>query len=110
MTWAEMGSQMGFNSVVYAFLFGILMALSVSALRKNMIMRRGRSLPSTFMVVIGITGTILCGVLSNLIMIETAVWLVLMFAASGLPMMAESLFSDHIYQIEKELSDDLDRK
>lgn len=103
MIWSEIGSQNGQNAVVYSLLFGILMAMLVYNLRKHGMLRRGKSLNSTLLVIMGVAGTVACGVLANVITIETLLWLLLCFGASGLPMAVESWYSDHQAEIEEVL-------
>jgi hypothetical protein len=79
------------------------MALIVGQMRRHGMLRRGKSLVSTLLIVVGDFCTIACGVLANLLTVESAIWLVVLFAASGAPMVVESLLSDHQHEIAKEL-------
>ena len=105
MKWSEIGNLNGAIAVLLALLVGIVMALGTYQMRKHGLLRRGKSIYSTLLVIIGVAGTVGCVVVANVITIEELIWLVLAFVASGLPMIFESLISDHKAEIAEALHD-----
>lgn len=103
MTGNELGTNWGVNSVLGALLLGLMMAVAVSYLRRLGMLRRGNSLTSTVLFVIGMAGTLLVALLGGVIDLETTAHLVILFAASGLPMVVESIMSDYHHKVEEQL-------
>lgn len=98
-----MGSLSVTLSVLGALVFGILYAIAVHILRNAGMVRRGQSLTSSLLVIIGVAATLLIALVSGVISLEVAAVLVLSFAASGVPMIVESLLSDYLHQVEEVL-------
>jgi hypothetical protein len=103
MTGNELGYELGLEAVLAALLLGVCMAMGVGYLRRLGMLRRGNSLTSTVLFVIGMAGTLLIALVSEVITLEVAAVLVLSFAASGVPMIVESLLSDYLHQVEEVL-------
>lgn len=99
----ELGYELGWNAILAALLLGMMMAVGVSALRRMGMLRRGNSLTSTVLFVVGMAGTLLIALVGGVIALETVADLVIMFAASGLPMVVESLVSDYYHKVEEAL-------
>ncbi|MBI9042891.1 MAG: hypothetical protein JEZ06_00310 [Anaerolineaceae bacterium] len=106
------GNKSGTNWVdiwpglLLAFVFGLFFSYLVRWLRK-----KGSEYRSSFLVVIGVTVTILVAVLMKVIELDTALILLLFFGSSGLPMIAEEwmyalkLIEEERRQIEAEIKE-----
>ena len=105
MTWAELGKEMGWNAVLLAFVFGLLMALLVAWLRRLQFLPRRGALGLVGVVTVGVGGTVGCGTMVNFLTVEVTLWLVLMFLASGIPMLVEAGIAEHQSRIEEGLKD-----
>lgn len=100
-----MGSLPVILGILGALVFGILYAISVHILRNAGMVRRGQSLTSSLLVIIGVAATLAIALVSQVIDLETAAVMVMMFGASGVPMIIESLLSDYLHQVKEVLND-----
>ena len=103
MTGNELGYELGLEAVLAALLLGVCMAMGVGYLRRLGMLRRGNSLTSTVLFVIGMAGTLLVALLFGVIDLVTVADLVILFAASGVPMVVESMMSDYHHKVEDQL-------